>query len=799
MPQDQHSINAVMFFSYLKNFLQRTSRQKGYVLLNVLGLAIGMAACFLILMWIHHELSFDRFHAHADRLFRVITEQHQSGQISLSAETQYPLAPSIKSDFPEVADACRLLTKWGDMFIQNNASSFVEDRVLCADASFLNMFSFPLRMGNPETALVDPYSIVLTEEIAEKYFGEVNPIDKILKIDYNQELLDFRVTGILRKIPEYSHLQFDFLLPFSLFEPLYADVSNLWDTVDNYSTYVLLQKNISYEDFNNKISNYKTRHIPQNFDRLYLQPVTSIHLYSDVKFDSPSSSNYRYVNLFSAIAVFIIIIACINYINLSTARSEKRAKEVGLRKVFGADRRHLITLFFLDAFIQAFLALVCSLIIVYFTLPLFNTLSGRNLSVSEYRHIGYIALLVGFAFVIGVLSGSYPSFYLSSFRPVQVLKGLAGTQKTHLRGSLLRRSLVLLQFSLSISLIVCTIGVSNQLQYLRSKDLGYDQQNILEIPVRGDLARRYQALKSELLELPAVRSVTAANILPTQGNESLLEEWEGNIDQDRIIVNITSVDYDYFETMNMKISKGRSFSRSYPSDLTQAVIINEETVRRTGMVSPIGKKIWDRNIIGVVQDYHYKSLHEPIEPIVLFLTDRYFYHILLRTNLSNQALNNVERIYQRFVSDYPFAYNILDRDIARFYDNEARTYNLFAFFMVLAIFIACLGLFSLVAFLSEQRSKEIGIRKVLGASATSIVSLLTAEYTKLVLIANIISWPIAWYAMTHWLQNFAYRAPLGWQPFVLAGTAAFLVAVITVGYLSLKAAGTNPVDVILHD
>jgi len=546
-----------MLFNHLKLFFRRT--HSGYRSVNIFGLAVGLAACFLILLWIDSELRFDRFHEHAGSLYRVITEQHQAGQTSHSAETQYPLAPGLKADFPEIGDACRVFTKWGDMFIRKDDRFFVENRVLFVDASFLSMFSFPMKAGDIITALKDPYTVVLTEEMALKYFGEQDPIDEYLEIEYGNTLTGFQVTGVLESIPENSHLQFDFLLPFSIFETLYADVDNLWHTPDNYVTYVQLRENEAVARVNQAISDYKAIHLADNSDILSLQPVASIHLYSNVKFDSPSNSSYRYIYLFAAIALFVLIIACINYINLSTARSEKRAKEVGLRKVFGAQRRQLIGFFFTESILQSLLALAVAVLLVLLALPWFNQLSGKNLSLSAYRPLSFVAILAGITLCTGVLAGSYPALYLSSFRPALVLKGLAGSTRAYLRDSFLRQTLLFVQFSLSISLVISTVIVSNQLAYLRGKDLGFDQKNIIEIPVRGNFGQHYETFKSELLKLPEIADVTAANILPTHGNESILDDWEGKSDDHHIVVNITSVAPDYIETMNMEIARGVVF------------------------------------------------------------------------------------------------------------------------------------------------------------------------------------------------------------------------------------------------
>ncbi len=785
-----------MFKNYLKIALRSMKRHKIYSFLNITGLTIGMTCFILILLWVQDELSFDKFHENANQLYRVITEQHHSGQVTRTSETQFPLAVALKNDFPEISNSARLLTKWGNKFIKYKSNSFNENRVFFADPSFLEMFSFPLQKGDPETALLEPYSIVLTQETAYKYFKNEDPIGKILQIDYFNKLTDFKVTGILKNIPHNSHLQFDFLLPFHLFD--YSDVADPWSTVDNYQTYVLLNKYASLKEINQKIADYKSKHVPGSHDKYYLQPLTRIHLYSDVKFDSPANSDIRYVYFFTVISIFILLIACINFMNLSTARSANRAKEVGLRKVIGAQRIQLIRQFFGESLLYSFVAFVCAIIFVIAILPLFNNLSGKTLSIAGYRSAYIFLFLLGVTIMTGGISGSYPAFFLSSFTPVSVLTGSLSSMMRRTKSNFFRKPLVIIQFSISIILIIGTLIVSSQLRFLQNKNLGFNKDNLIYIPVRGDLAQNYKSLKRELLGNPNIKGVTAANILPKHGNESLLDEWEGNTDDDKIVVNITSVDYDYFKTLNMKIVQGRNFSKAFPADLSEAVIVNEEAVRQMGMVFPIGKRLWGKRIIGVVKDYHYKSLHEPIEPIVLSLTNRWLYFIFIKINSHSLDLagtiKSIKDVYEKFVSEYPFEFHFLDTDIDNFYYKEKQIHKTFTYFTFLGIFIACLGLFGLASFTAEQRTKEIGIRKVLGASVSSIVLLLTKEFTKWVLISNLIAWPFAYYAMNKWLQNFAYHINISVWLFIISAGLTLVIAFLTVSYQSIKAALANPVE-----
>jgi len=769
-----------MLKNHLKVALRNIRKQRGYSFINITGLTIGMTCFILILLWVQDELSFDKFHENANQLYRVITEQHHSGHVTRTSETQFPLAAALKNDFPEISNSARLLTKWGNKFIKYKSNSFNEDKVFFADPSFLEMFSFPFQKGDPETALLEPHSIVVTQETAYKYFKNEDPIGKILQIDYFNKLTDFKVTGIMKNIPSNSHLQFDFLLPFHLFD--YSDVADPWSTVDNYQTYVLLNKYASLKEINQKIADYKSKHVPGSHDKYYLQPLTRIHLYSDVKFDSPTNSDIRYVYFFTIISIFILLIACINFMNLSTARSANRAKEVGLRKVIGAQRIQLIRQFFGESLLYSFVAFVCAIIFVIAILPLFNNLSGKTLSIAGYRSAYIFLFLLGVAIMTGGISGSYPAFFLSSFTPVSVLTGSLSSMMRRTKSNFFRKPLVIIQFSISIILIIGTLIVSSQLRFLQNKNLGFNKDNLIYIPVRGDLAQNYKS---------------------QHGNESLLDEWEGNTDDDKIVVNITSVDYDYFKTLNMKIVQGRNFSKAFPADLSEAVIVNEEAVRQMGMVFPIGKRLWGKRIIGVVKDYHYKSLHEPIEPIVLSLTNKWLYFIFIKINPHSLDLagiiESIKDVYEKFVSEYPFEFHFLDTDIDNFYYKEKQIHKTFTYFTFLGIFIACLGLFGLASFTAEQRTKEIGIRKVLGASVSSIVLLLTKEFTKWVLISNLIAWPFAYYAMNKWLQNFAYHINISVWLFIISAGLALVIAFLTVSFQAVKSAMINPVRTLKYE
>lgn len=786
----------IMVRSYCKMAFRQIRRQKLYSFINVLGLALGLASFFLIMAWVRDELFYDRFHDHADRLYRVNTEQVNAAGTMQSAETQYPLARVLREEFPEIVESARVFTKWENTYIRNGRQSFIKDRLLFVDPSFLTMFSFMLERGDRERALADPHSVVLTDETAKRYFGDADPLGRVIQLDYGRKLTDFKVTGILSSYPQRSHLQFDILISFRIFDVLYQDTADLWKTADNYHTYILLEKQASAIELAPKLENVKARYIPGCLDKLRLQPVTSIHLHSNVKFDTPGNGDIRYVRFMKAIAVIILLIACVNYMNLSSARSTHRMKEVGLRKVAGATRNLIMRQFFGEALSMAFLGLIIGLVLIGLFIPQFNHLSGKHLHIGSHRIGPLVCMALLVTLMTGMVSGSYPALVLSSFPPSRVFRD-ASSANGGRGGRPFRRILVILQFVFSITLFIGTWIVSNQLRFMLNKPLGYEKEGLLFIPVRGDVHRQYPAMKEALLANPYVVDVSAANILPTHLNESPLSDWEGNEAGDQITVSITSVDYDYFQTMRMMLKSGRSFSRLYRTDLTESVIVNEEAVRQMGMTHAVGKRLWGRRIIGVVQDYHFTSVEDPIEPIVLTLTDRNFANIFIRIRSDYaKAIAGIQQIYEITVTEYPFEFHFLDADLERFYAADVRVKRLFSYFTVLALILACMGLFGLASYTVETRNKEIGIRKVLGASFRGILKMLSWEFFLWAAIANIIAWPVSYAVMKHWLNHFAYRIGISPWIFMSAAMLSFGVTVLTVGYHAIRSAMSNPVDVL---
>jgi putative ABC transport system permease protein len=785
-----------MIKNYIKIALRNLTRHKGYSLINITGLAIGMACCILILLWVQDELRFDRFHKNADNICRVIQDIKFSDHSTTWAITQGPLGPSLKEDFPEIVNFTRVT---GRRFRLNHGDQSFDEVLGMADGSIFEMFTFPLIEGDPQTALSDPHSIVLTEEMAKKYFGDEHPIGKILKAD---DQYDFLVTGIMEEFPLNSHFRYDFLIPFIFGRELKYTVDN-WRN-SQFSTYVQVQEGISYQEVVQKISGYLYEKPTIEKDaKLNLQPLERIHLYSNYEFDRPHG-DITYVTIFSLIAFFILLIACINFMNLTTARSANRAREVGMRKVAGAYRRDLVRQFFGESILLAFIALIFAVGIVVLLLPVFNDLAAKELSFGISGNVHALLVLVGIALLTGIIAGSYPALFLSAFQPAIVLKG---TLHSGTRGSIFRKVLVVLQFSLTILLIVCTTIVYNQMNFMRNRKLGYHKEYLVYAALRGDMRQQFDAVKEELLKNPNILDVTSSGNTPTYGYNfsNSLWRWEGQDPDEEILIRASFIDYNYFETFGMEIIEGRSYSKEFSTDPTEALIVNEEAVKVMGMESPLGKQLGigdnQAKIIGVVKNYHFRSLKQEIEPLILILNPQNCWALFARLNSEDvsKTIGHMEKIWGQFAPGYPFNYRFMDEAIDNLYRSEQQIGTLFGYFSILAIFISCLGLFGLASFMAEQRTKEIGIRKVLGATVSNILLLLSKEFAKWVLIANLIAWPVAYYAMNRWLQGYAYRINIALWSFILAAVLALAIALFTVSYQAVRAATANPADALRYE
>jgi len=782
-----------MFKNYLKIAWRNLFRQKAFSFINILGLAIGMACSILILLWVQDELSYDRFHAQADNLYRITCT---TPDIKAAVSTA-PMAAALKTQLPEVVNTARLISSTNVLGV--GTRKFAEKRLFFADSTFLELFSFPLLKGDPKTALQRPDGILITEAMAKKYFGKAEALGQIIRKD-NQD--NFTVTGILANVPANSHLQFDFILPMAFIARTNQDLKeNQWGNF-NFYTYVQFRQNTvssteALQKLNQQVTRIFKQHLKEMQVAFQLQPVSRIHLHSNnLLRDVPGSGSIQYVQIFLVVALFILAVACINFMNLTTARSARRAKEVGLRKVIGARRNQLIGQFLGESTIISLSALVLAIIIIVTLLPLFNNLTDKQLTIN-FRDAKFLFSLLGVALVTGLVSGSYPALFLSGFQPVKVLKGQA---KTGTGNIIFRNSLVVAQFVVSIILLVGTAVVYKQLHYIQNKHLGFDKENLVYTPVTGELWNKKPTLKNALNQSPLTSNFTIISDLPTNLiTGSINIHWEGKDPQAQPVFPDIGVDENFISVFNLKLLRGRSFSKALKSD-TANFLVNETALHIMGMeaATAVGKSLAFNNvkgtIIGVVQDFNFKPMQHAIEPLILrYSTGGGTIVVRTQPNNTQGTIQTLAHISQQLNPSFPFTYNFLDEDIAKLYQSEQRMGTIFNVFAILAIFISCLGLYGLSAFMAEQRTKEIGVRKVLGASVFDIVYLLSKNFTRLLVIAMAIAIPLAWVAMTSWLAGFAYRIGLNAGIFLLACFTTLFIAGLTVGYEAIKAAITNPV------
>jgi putative ABC transport system permease protein len=791
-----------MFKNYLKIALRVIKRHKGYSFINITGLATGIACCLLILIWIRHELSYDRFHEKGEQIFKVTIESHRSdGRIEPFSDTQFPLAPALKERYSDIKNSTRIFK--AKALIRHGSQAFNEDGFCFTDPSLIEMFTFPLVSGNPETALSKANSIVITEDMAQKYFGNKDPIGKIMSVNVKR---DFIVTGVMKNMPANSHIQFDFLVPIGILENLGRErLRQEWDASGLNSwgatyvhTYVLLQESSSYLDVEQKISGFLKEVKSGTRWMLRMQPLFQIYLFPI----NGSNTVVKYLIIFAIIAFFILMIACINFMNLTTAYSSKRAKEIGMRKVVGAQKGDIIKQFFGESLMLSLVSSGVAVLLAFLFLPAFNTLSGKPLSFTDSFDLSLLLELLGITVLTGCLSAIYPALFLSSFRTIGIIKG---SLSSGFKKPLFRRTLVVSQFSLSIIFIIGTVVVYSQLEYMRRKDLGYNKENLIYLPLQGEIQNRCQLLKNEMVQSPNVMNVTASNVLPSfldTGAGGL--DWEGKDPKLDAVYNYASVDFDFIETFRIEMAQGRNFSREDISDASN-FILNETAIKEMGLNDPVGKRfnMWgiEGKIIGVVKDFNFRPLHTGIEPLILTPKAMPYTYIIIRILSENyaSAIKYLEGVWTRINPEYPFDYHFLDEDFDRLYWDEQRLAKIFGYFTCLAIFIACLSLYGLVALIAEQKTKEIGIRKVLGASIIGITAMLSKEFAKWVLLANVIAWPVAYFVMHMWLQNFAYRTSLRLWTFILSAGLALIIAMLTISYQSIKTATANPIDSLRYE
>jgi len=781
-----------MFNNYIKIALRNLKKYRGYSFINISGLAIGMASCILMLLWIQDELSFDRFHENKNVLYRVIAEIKSDDQTEYSAQTPPALATTLIEEYPEIVNATRFVSVPKGWLLQYKDKSFLNDRLGSADPSFFDMFSFHFLKGDPKTALKDAYSIVVTENFAQKYFGKDEPLDKIIKIHGN----NFKVTGVIKNIPKNSHIQFDFIFPTTFWKDAWGMDLNSWSNFQ-YFTYVQLQNDTETTGLSQKIATIINKNLPQQNSKIYLQSIKDVYLHSEYKNDLSGLGSIKTVSFLFLIALGILIMACINFMNLSTARSSNRIKEICMRKVIGANRKDIVKQFLSEAIILSVFALFLAFFIVYFILPTFNLISGKQISLNILG-LDLILGLIIITIFTGFLSGSYPAFFLSTFQPVQLLKTKLQKRSKHRLS--LRSILVICQFVFTIVLIISSTVIYRQLNFIWNKPLGFDKDHVVYFLARGQFGKNYEAAKNVLLQNPYIINVTKSDppysLHPGSGIINI--NWEGKNSQKKLTMYETSVDYDYLLTFNMEMAQGRFFSREHSTDVSN-IILNETAVKKMSLTSPIGKRFSFNGvkgeIIGIMKDFHHSSLYSDIKPMFFkFNKNNIYLCVKIDPKNISETIDFLENKWNEYVPGFPFTYDFLDETINSYYQSEKQIETIFRYFTLLAISIACLGLFGLAAFTAEQRTKEIGIRKILGATILEILFIVSREFTKWVFIAALIACPIAWIIMEKWLQHFAYHINLGIDIFLFSSILALFLTLFTVSYQIYRAARINPIE-----
>lgn len=804
-----------MFRNYIKTAWRNIRKNKLFSFINILGLSLGIAICFIIMLYVQDELSFDKFNKNADNIARVIFKADVNGGKINESVTMPPVAATMKKDFPEVQDATRLLG-YGSSKILYKDKIFKDDRFAFADANFFSIFTLPMIEGDAKTALLQPHTVVITQSTAKKYFGDENAIGKtiILTADNN---LPYTITGVIKDIPTNSHFHFD----------MFGSLTNFGDANSDtwmgggYHTYLLLKPGTDLKKmearFPAMVKQYMGPQIQQqmglsleqftskgNSLGFALQPLTAIHLYGDTTNEFEPGGNASYVYIFGGVALFMLVVACINFINLSTAGASKRAKEVGVRKVAGSGRFQLIKQFLSESILITLFALLIAFVMVELALPAFNNFSGKQLNFDEKPALAFI----GLGLIVGIVAGLYPAFYLSSFKPIAVLKGKLTISHKDFG---LRSGLVVFQFFISVALIIGTMVVYQQMKYIQNKDLGFNKEQLITIPNSYVLGNNEQVFKQQMLQDPRIVNATVSWYKPAgpSNYNNALAYPQGN---DKLIVNGVDyhIDENYIPTLGMKMISGRNFSSEFATD-SFAIILNETAAKAFGWnnATAIGKTIIRQNsdrgnnipfhVIGIVKNFNFKSLHEAVSPLYMTLKPEGGLIFKIKTTDVAGLLAVMKKAWDNYKTEEPFEYNFMDDLFNKTYSTEQKTSNILTLFSMLTIFVACLGLFGLATYTAEQRTKEIGIRKVLGASVSQVTQMLSKEFLKLVLVASLIAFPVAWWAMHKWLQSFAYRIHIEWWVFAVAGLAALCIALVTVSFQAIKAALANPVKALRNE
>jgi len=783
-----------MIKNYLLTALRSFMRYKGYSMINIAGLAIGMACSILIMVWVAHELSYDRFNEKSERLYRLVQTQYYSSGPLTTTCMPGPIGDDMVELYPEIEDAFMFYFLPG--VVVNYGENNFNENIRMADPGLFRMFDFEFISGDIETALDEIYSIVITKEMAEKYFPDEDPMGKMLLL--NDEY-SFKVTAVINDIPVNSSFRFNFCIPFLFLEEVGRDLNQYgWNS---YYSYIQLKEGVSEEEMEAKI----IKHIEDQGDEdsesnidLWLHPLTKVHLYS-----TRGGGLIEQVYILSAIAIFILLIACINFMNLATARSSKRAREIGLRKVVGASRGKIIFQFLVDSLLLSFISIIFSAIIVIAVMPGFNRLADSELSFSLLNPVNLLILL-GVGLLTGLLAGSYPAVFLSSFNPIKVIKISNSSTKG---SSLFRKVLVVFQFTLSVILIIATIVIIRQQHFMQEKELGITMENVVCLEMEGNVKDNYQVMKTELLQDPSIEAVTRANSLPFwMGSNGGGWDWQDRDVDNDVLVGFAFAGYDYDKVLEMSFAEGRFYDQNYATDTSDGIVINESMLETMNMKDPIGK--WMSNggqrmrIIGVMSDFHFLPLTFEISPFVMaYSNGPQTGTMMIKVNSQDTkaTIDYIEEVWTRINPAFPFEASFLDKEYQEIYESEDRLGKIFTYFAFLAIFISCLGLLGLASFMAEQRTKEIGIRKTFGAPVSAVVLMMSKEFAKLVIIANVIAIPLAWYLLKEWLTNYSYTTRLSADIFIYAFLLSIAIAWLTISYQAVKAALMNPVEAIKYE
>ncbi len=816
-----------MIFNFIKTAIRNLFRNKVFSLINIIGLAIGLAASIMIAMWVFDELSYDRFHEKADQIYRIERDIHYQGQDYLVPVSGAIYGPTIMNKFPEVLDMVRVDPQTVSVIDENN--SRYNEYVVFTDASFFNVFTFPLVQGDPETALVEPNSLVLSQDAVKKYFGDQDPMNKILRLEYNDEFINFKVTGVLDKLPDNKHFKFEVLGSFSSLEDVYGEEQlNTW--LSNYLyTYFLLKEGTDAGKFSDKLDIIVQDHIlPAYVEffnsedasdsrmRLPLRPVTGIHLKAGLMWDIEPQGDVTTVYIFSIVAFLILMIACFNFMNLSTALAGSRSLEIGVRKTIGSSRGQIIRQFMGESLITTLISFLIALGLIEIFLPAFNNLTEKHLSLTIFSNPGNLGILALIVLGTGLIAGLYPSFYLAAIKPILVLKS------RHIQSTgrfSFRQLLVILQFTISIALIIGTATAFMQLSYISNKPMGYTRDNMLVIPVESNYVKtHYKVFRNDLLSNPDIENVSMSQKVPAEREYSDMG-WVTDVQQEAFLSRYFAIDFDFFDTYGLEVVAGRAFSDDFESDKTEGrYIINETAAKKLGLSNPeeavgldygppeqtahyLGKE-GQGEIIGVVKDFHFQSLRNKIESLTLLIAPNDWMSrisVKVKEGTTESVIPFIEETYKKNFPDIQFTYSFIEDYLKTHYVGEEKMQQILISFTILAILVACLGLFGLATFIARQKVKEIGIRKAMGASVGNIMFLLTRSFSKWVLLANILAWPVAFYFLDKWLDNFQYHIKLQFWTFIIAGLLALIIAIVTVSYRAYRAGAQNPVDSLRYE